>query len=590
MAMSDSGTNGTTEEPVDELPELLRAAPVFRGLHADCLRDLATATSRLSLPGGATLLAAGEPADGIYLLLHGVVAAFGGRDAARPTRSFVAGDAIGVAEALSGHRGGESLLALRDAELAHLPAVEFESLLRRYPEALRAIAREVVTELAAPESPRLPARTGVRTMALVPLGGVGAAPSLPDWIVAGLAPLGRTRLVTVAEGAGQTSDWFHRLEHDNDHVVYLCDADASPWTRLCVRQADVLLLVAPAALDPTQLGAITELRAAARAGSEVELVLVHDAALAPGRVRRWRQRCRVSRHHHVRDSGDAARVARLVTGRGIGLVLSGGGARGFAHVGVIRALRECGLSIDAVGGTSIGSVIAAMVAKGWDHEVSVGVLRRCFVDVNPVGDYTLPLVSLAAGRRVGALLRGEFGTGDIDDLPIPYYCVSANLTTGGAAVHREGPLWRWLRASVAIPGVLPPVCSERQVFVDGAAVDNLPVEVMREVAGGPVIAVDVSPEEGFSVERDSDAVPAPWDLWGWYRHGRTRPGIMQVLSRSALLNSAAATERQRRQADLLFRPALGRIDLLDWGELDRAIDRGYRYALQLLQRTALPWR
>src|SRR6185369_16563668 len=113
--------------------------------------------------------------------------------------------------------------------------------------------------------------------------------------------------------------------------------------------------------------------------------------------------------HHVRHASDVERVARLLTGRSIGLVLSGGGARGFAHIGVVRALREAGMRIDSVGGTSIGAIIGAGVAADWSDEEMLEKYRIAFVAGRPLKDYTFPFVSLVSGRRVAHLLREAFG-------------------------------------------------------------------------------------------------------------------------------------------------------------------------------------
>ena len=218
--------------------------------------------------------------------------------------------------------------------------------------------------------------------------------------------------------------------------------------------------------------------------------MLHETGIANGVAARWQASLPGIRHHHVRGSADFERVVRLLTGRAVGLVLSGGGARGFAHLGVVRALREHGVPIDLVGGTSMGGILAAGVAKDWDDAELVERFRRCFVDTNPLSDFTLPVVSLVSGRKVGMLLRRELGDLDIEDLPLPFFCVSSNLTTGRIAVHQRGPLWRWLRASVAIPGVLPPVFQGGEVFVDGGSMNNLPVDVMRASGRGAVIGVD----------------------------------------------------------------------------------------------------
>ena len=280
----------------------------------------------------------------------------------------------------------------------------------------------------------------------------------------------------------------------------------------------------------------------------------------------------------------ARRIARLITGRALGRVLSGGGARGFAHIGVLRALRDANMPVDAIGGTSIGAIIAAGYAAGWDCEEMVMRMRRSFVDTNPLNDYTLPLVSLVAGRKVRRLLQREFGDIDIENLQLPYYCVSANLTTSQSAVHRRGKLWFWLSASVAIPGVLPPVFSEHQIHVDGATINNLPVDAMRKQLRGSVIAVDVGADRTFESGPEMTEVPALWKIPIWLYQRQFKINIMQILWRSGMINSTATTVGQRELTDLLLRPPLENIDMLDWQAFDRAIELGYRHAVRTIEQ------
>jgi NTE family protein len=253
---------------------------------------------------------------------------------------------------------------------------------------------------------------------------------------------------------------------------------------------------------------------------------------------------------------------------------------------VVRALREQGVPIDLVGGSSMGGILAAGVASDWSDEELVQRFKRSFVDTNPLSDFTLPIVSLVSGRKVGMLLRREFGDIDIGDLPLPFFCVSSNLTTGRIAVHQQGPLWRWLRASVAIPGVLPPVFQGGEVFVDGGAMNNLPVDVMRAKGRGPVVGVDCGMDRAFTTDVDATETPSVWKLFG-VRAGRRRPNILRILWRAGMVNSATATLERRLQSDLLITPALESLDLLDWKGFERAIEIGYRDASERLAGGAL---
>jgi NTE family protein len=163
-------------------------------------------------------------------------------------------------------------------------------------------------------------------------------------------------------------------------------------------------------------------------------------------------------------------------------------------------------------------------------------------------------------------------------LPLPFYCVSTNLSSGQIAVHRRGELWRWLRATVAIPGVLPPVVHNAELFVDGATINNLPVDVMRDTGVGKIIGVDVAADRTFTTDcEDSDAPPL-WRVMKWFRGRKHRINILQILWRAGMVNSAANTAARRELSDLLLQPPLEQIDMLNWRAFDRAIEAGYVYA------------
>jgi NTE family protein len=255
---------------------------------------------------------------------------------------------------------------------------------------------------------------------------------------------------------------------------------------------------------------------------------------------------------------------------------------------VIKALRTSGVPVDQVGGTSMGAIVAAGVAARWTDEELASRFRRAFVTANPLSDYTMPFVSLFGGRRVSALLRSAFGEMDIEDLVLPFYCVTANLTTATADTHTTGKLWRWLRASVSLPGVLPPFNDAGQVHVDGGVIDNLPVRVMRRQGRGLTIAVDI--DTGGALAAGA-SVEEPWSAWEFFRRLVWRrdetlpiPSIVRILLRSALVSSAAHAMEDRAAADLLIVPPMEKFDLLDWTSFDKAIDTGYAATMQALDK------
>ena len=222
---------------------------------------------------------------------------------------------------------------------------------------------------------------------------------------------------------------------------------------------------------------------------------------------------------------------------------------------------------------------AAAVALEWEDETLHQTFHRAFVTSNPLSDYTLPLVSLVAGRKASRLIRREFGEGDIEDLPLPFYCVSADLARGRAQVHRAGPLWQALRASIAIPGVLPPVCLGGQVLVDGGVIDNLPVSSMRAINPGPVIGIDIAGEHALAADRDETDLPSVWQLLAQRWRGKPRrPGILRILLRAGMVNSASTAEQNAALSDLMLAPPVDHIDLMAWERFEDTIEVGYEHA------------
>jgi NTE family protein len=565
---------------------LFAALPLLSDLDPELLDAITREIEWFSVPGGATLFSAGQLVDGLYVVVNGALGVYAVRPAggAQLTARICAGETVGESDVITGRNRSVTVVALHDTEVARLTVGTFEKLVATHPQTLRHVVNVVTSRLEALQHGSTQPRIAPKALVVVPnepgVDAVRFATTLAQY----LREMGRTEIVLSSLANDQTSHWFHRLERSNDFVVYVSDPLPTNWSRLCLRRADVALLLARNESPPQPWPVFEADNDMKGAGRPVEIVLLSDGARCTEMSRRWVTLHAARRHHHVRGPADVARVARLVTGRALAVVLSGGGARGFAQIGVMRALQAAGLPVDAIGATSIGAIIGAGWAAGWTYAEMRERVHRSFVDKNPLGDYTLPFVSLVAGRRVNRLLRTEFGEAHIEDLQLPYFCVSANLTNGQAAVHRRGPLWQWLRASVAIPGVLPPLFVQKQVHVDGATINNLPVDIMRDSLDAAIVAVDVGADHTLETNAEMSEVPRIWRLLPWLRRERPRVSILQILLRSGMINSAASTIAQRELADLVLKPALERIDLLDWRACDRAIELGYRYSSEMLDK------
>ena len=573
-------------ELIEALIGSLSGLELFRGISREALATLAQEIEWLGLPSGCQLFAQGDQADGLYVVLTGRLGVFltGPDGQQRLVNEVVTGDAVGEMALLLGEPRSASVVALRDSELLRLRREAFETLLERQPQLVLQLTRQLAARLAhglqqAPPNP-VP-----RTLALLPL-----SPELPAVLFArelaralGLL-VSKVAVLAPGEAGDRDSERLNALEWTHDLVLYLAEPGLSPWTRLCLRQADHVLLLDRASRSDQLAPESAMLELLQRmAPRRIDLALVQpEGAALPLPTAAWRSAMPIELVCPMRPGcpADQERLARLLMNRAVGLVLSGGSARGLAHIGVVRALREAGIPLDLVGGTSMGAIIAACLAAEWDDVELTQRLRRAFVGANPLRDYTLPVVALVRGRVMASLLRDAFGGTRIEDLWRPFFCLSTNLSSGQAVVHREGPLWRALRASAAIPGMLPPVIEAGEVLVDGGVINNLPVDVMRRLGRGPVIAVDVAADRALPQVPPELEDCSPWQ---WLVHGRRYvPSIAAVLIRAGTINSEAQDHRMHRDADLLLRPPLASIGMLDWQAFDRAVEIGYRHTLQAL--------
>jgi len=584
MSLDGDPQLATTEDWRDA-QWLVRTIPVFAGLDGELLDSIADAIEWFALPGGQILFDAGDPADGLYFVVSGSLGAYAPAQNGhrRLVGRAMTGETVGEMALISGKPRNATVIALRDSELGRLPRLAFEKLMLSHPQGLLRISQLMVQRLESSQRQVRGRRAVPRTFAVVPNAADAEAATFAAQFATQLERLGRTELVWAQRGADRTSAWFHTIERSNEFVVYVCDPGPTNWSKLCLRQADAVLLLARAESPLRQWSQLATSEPTV-ANQRTELVLQHHRGeIQPGSTAAWLDAKPGVPHHHVRNSSDIGRVARLLAGRALGIVLSGGGARGFAHIGVLQAIREAGITIDSIGGTSIGAIIAAGYAMQWTQEEMTQRVRRSFVDTNPLNDYTLPLVSLVSGRKVSRLLQREFAAMAIEDSPLPFFCVSSNLTSGQLAVHRRGELWLWLRASVAIPGVLPPVVYGGELFVDGATINNLPVEVMREAGVGRIIGVDVGSDRAFTSASPTSDAPPFWKVFEWFRGRKHRVNILQILWRSGMINSAGNRAARHGLSDLLLQPPLEEIDMLNWKGFDRAVEAGYKHATARLK-------
>ena len=564
----------------------------------------------VQLAGGEWLFRHGDTGDSLFLVVRGRLqvwdeAIHDDSGSARLLGEVVPGESVGEVGLLSGEPRSAGIRAIRDSLLLKLDRAAFERLAADHPALVMKLAANIAQLVQRSTSKTAASIRRLSTVALLPPSDSPRVQAFCRKLVASLGDQGRTlslhRESLGTHGAPITKlerdasvpepvlNWLHDQENTYRYVVYTCDAAATPWTKLAIRQSDIVLYIAETGQDPEISD--WERECGVGEGSAVArptLVLLQPSSEAPiTGTGRWLDERRPEFHLHVRSDqpSDIGRVARIVAGNAIGLVLAGGAARGIAHLGVYRAMLELGIGIDWIGGMSIGSILGAGMAMDMPLQEAISEARHALVKEKPFSDVTLPLISLMRGRRMDRTLQ-RFFKGHIEDLPIPYFCISCKLDDGSLNIHERGPMATALRASASMPGIFPPAVVDRRLAVDGMVINNLPVDLMQEKPIGQVIAVDLSSHKTYEVAYNS--IPSPWAVLGgqflpFLRRHRV-PRLMTTLLKSTELGTLTRVQEQGQRADLLLRPPVRGYGMTEVKAFDQMVEESYRYALRELKR------
>jgi NTE family protein len=556
----------------------LRSVPIFAEIDDEQLGQLTSVVERQHVPAHEWLFHLGDPPDAIYVVASGRFAAIG-LDG-QVLREMASGDSIGDLGVITGAARSAGIRALRDGVVWRIAADTFTEVLANAPQLRSAMFRAMAGMLRESRSSNI--TRSPRVIGVLSTGDVVAVP-IVDAITNRLRAHGQAAVVappvdaTAAAGHyGEFVDAFSetldRAERSNDWVLVVADRGSGDiWRRYVVAQSDRLVVLTdqarpPGAFDPP----VTQ--------GPVHLV----TSMGEPDPSWWDVLQPVS-HHPADDDGIGA-LARRIAGRSLGLVLGGGGARGLAHYGVYEELTRAGVVIDRFGGTSAGALAAATFALGLDARDATAAAREFVAESKPLSDYTLPAIALTRGRRVDRLVEGFFGsTTLVEHLPKEFFSVSTDMITGDQVIHRRGLLWVAVRASISIPGLMPPVQHRDRLLVDGGLLNILPADVMCADPDGEVICVDLRttyvPSKGFG------PLPAKLQPPAFVRRLVTGtdvalPPVQETLLRSVELSASKGNLRELPRVAAIIEPDVSAIGPLDFRNIDAALDAG-RIAAQV---------
>nr|XP_012639900.1 patatin-like phospholipase domain-containing protein 7 isoform X3 [Microcebus murinus] len=562
------------------------------------VRQIDFALDWMEVEAGRAIYRQGDKSDCTYIVLSGRLRSVIRKDDGkkRLAGEYGRGELVGVVEMLTHQARATTVHAIRDSELAKLPAGALTSIKRRYP--------QVVTRL-------------IHLLGEKILGSLQQGPATGPTLRLtsdnikqrlGSAALDSTHEYRLSSWLGQQED-IHRI------VLYQADGTLTPWTQRCIRQADCILIVGLGEQEPT-VGELERMLENTAVRAQKQLVLLHrEEGPAPARTVEWlNMRSWCSGHLHLRcprrvfsrrslpklvemykrvfqrspdRHSDFSRLARVLTGNAIALVLGGGGARGCAQVGILRALAECGIPVDMVGGTSIGAFMGALYSEERSYSQTRIRAKQWAEDVTSmvraVLDLTYPITSMFSGASFNSTICSIFKDKQIEDLWMPYFAITTDITASAMRVHTDGSLWRYVRASMSLSGYMPPLCDPKDghLLMDGGYVNNLPADVARSMGAKVVIAIDVGSRDETDLTNYGDALSGWWLLWKRWNPLATKVKVLNMAEIQARLAYVCCVRQLEtvKNSDYCeyLRPPIDGYGTLDFGKFNEICEVGYQH-------------
>jgi NTE family protein len=586
----------------------LKASRVFSSLDENASTELLSKLSKVTLTQNDILFYQGDPSDSVYLLLSGKLSAslttpWGDTRVVGYIEPY---EMVGELGALTNEPRSLTIKALTDASLLKLSTSDFNEICHRHSAVMFATLYPIVTrstslmQLASSEKANkhivlVPANASIDLVQLSEaiLGYSGKFPNL--LIVSDYQEEFKNKLEPILSVREKVKK-LALNKKPSAKILYLLSGHDTPLASVAFKRMNAIYIVACSSavpkIDHHILDKVNSRRIQLR--TNPDLVLLHpESALKPKNTAAWLSQTDFGLHHHVRRNKvkDLQRLLRFIRGRAVGLVLSGGGTRGWAHVGVIKALRESKIPIDIVGGTSAGAAVAACYAMNESYVDTYDT----FYDLVTGSKYSIswrnltwPIISLFNARNFTRSQQKAFGDAQIEDLWLPFFCVSCNLTKNKENIHRSGTLWKKIRASTSLPGIVPPMVIDNEIHLDGGLVNNLPVDIMRQMIGakGKIIAVELNKFVTQPSHYDFPPILTIKEIlaskWGFRKNKYIYPSFIDTFMRGLFISSSSRTMKNIAAANVFINLDLSRFKMLDSTskQADLLVEIGYEAVMK----------
>uniref|UniRef100_A0A7N8X5B1 Patatin-like phospholipase domain containing 7a n=1 Tax=Mastacembelus armatus TaxID=205130 RepID=A0A7N8X5B1_9TELE len=603
------------------------------------VRQIDFALDWMAVEAGRAVYRQGEKSDSTFIVLSGRLRSVIMKEDGKKELigEYGRGDLIGVVEALTHQNRATTVHAVRDSELAKLPEGALNSIKRKFPQVvtrlIHLLGQKILQQVNSLHTPGSQWDAGnqasnLSTVTVLPVSEDVPLTTFTLELQHALIAIGPTLLLTsdiIKQRLGvaaldsvheyRLSSWLGQQEDIHRIVLYQTDYTLTPWTQRCIRQADCIIIVGLGEQDPV-VGELERMLEGSAVRAQKQLVLLHreDGPPPKGTVDWLNMRSWISRHLHLScprrvfskrslpkllelyhrvfekpadRHSDFSRLARVLTGNAIALILGGGGARGCSQVGLMRALCEAGIPVDLIGGTSIGSLMGALYAEDRSHSRMRVRAKEWAMEMTSVFkkvlDLTYPVTSMFSGATFNSSISNVFKSKQIEDLWIPYFNITTDITASSMRVHTDGSLWRYVRASMSLSGYMPPLCDPKDghLLMDGGYINNLPADVARSMGAKVVIAIDVGSRDETNLTNYGDSLSGWWLLWKRLNPLAEKVKVLnmaEIQTRLAYVCCVRQLESVKNSDYCEYiRPPIDRYRTLEFGKFDEIAEVGYQH-------------
>ena len=567
---------------------------LFGKISDEQLEHLLSVAKILEFEAGQYIFEQGETGHAFYIVLSGRFRALkNSEEGIYILGDISAGEPIGEFSLFTREQHSAAVVALRKSTVLCIEDDEYLALIKEFPKFAITLTKFVINRLRrnAQQKKMDAAPKNIAIINLQPDNDVSAYTSSihQQMLETGLEIKIYTHLSITEENYPAA---FDNMDKQTGLNFLVCDMESPEWARQSIAYCDLVFVATDFNADPGlyEIEKMLGLYAHNVMQKRIYLLLLHtENAAMPLHTEKWFKDRTFDLHLHIRENNaaDIRRFCRIATHQAIGLVLGGGGARGFAHVGVIKALMEAGLEFDFVGGTSAGAIYGTCMTFS-DFNINK-LTHWCELGANQKltsNDFTLPFVSLLSGKKMRRFLSDIFSNYHLEDLWVNTFCVSTNFSNASLVVHERGLISKLVEASIAIPGVFPPVIINNQLHIDGGVIDNLPVEPMYKKPVRHIIAVSLSAEANSKI--DLKELPSSWQMLRnkfTSRKAFQLPGLSSILVNSITINSRHRQETSKPQVSLYIELNLREFQFLDWVNWQQILQKGYEQTQQQLKET-----